>query len=1200
MTSLRIFVFINVLALLANGCEKRKVLDKQALTQIMAARTLGLAYLEENQLKDAETEFHKVIALAPKEALGYANLGLVYFRKSQHPEAEGWIKKALAISPDNPDIRLLLANVYEMANRENEAQQELEQTLKTSPDHARTLYNLTALYLRSNQENTSRRAEAHLNKLVLLAPANIVVRLQLIETLLGNGKAGEAVKHLEELRQQMPELSADAVEFYDKALTGARANQAEAALMPVRIFHNVLKSIPLYQAGIRELRGPGGPLIGFPIFNFSQNFSTQLQKQRAVPAAMRFTEVTSAVGLQVMNSSVSESAPASEPGTHLAVADYDGDGDQDLYVGNWEPDKNRSRPFLFTNDSGKFIEMSVAAGVTHVSKATAAIFADYDNDGHLDLYITNDGANILYRNLGNDKFDDVTQIAGVGEGDFGYAARFVDLDHEGDLDLFLANAGANRLYRNNGDGTFTELAEKMNLAGKNLQSRAVEFGDFDDDGDIDLFVANENAGNILYNNLRQGQFQNVAAVSGLASSGGAVAVAAGDFDNNGGLDLLVTGRDPGRFDLYRNRGEGTFEKDVDSQEMMEALREVIGLDAAFFDFDNDGFLDLSIAGKAAGRGVWLFHNDGAGKYQDASALLPQNISAARRIAPADYDNDGDVDIFVAGLNGGVRLWRNDGGNANHYLNVQLVGLRTGSSKNSHFGVGAKVEVAAGNLYQMRVVAEPVSHFGLGQFLEAEVVRVQWPNGVPQNSFHLASDQAIVEKQILKGSCPFLYTWDGEKYVFATDIFWRSAIGMPLGIMAGATTYAFSSSTQEYLKIPGNLLKAKEGVYSLQITEELWETPYLDEVKLIAIDHPDTVDIHIDEKFAGPPYPPLQIHTVAAKHLPVSAADERGNDLLSFISRHDSLYVSNLRPARYQGITEMHDLILDLGDRARADKIVLFLNGWLFPTDASINMAISQSGQTKVISPFLQVMNRRGQWQTVIENLGFPMGKNKIVIVDLSDKFLIRDYRVRIRTNMQIYWGHIFFATDPAPAPVRKTVFQPISANLHYRGFSNVYRNGGPHGPHWFDYQKVAMEPKWRDLEGFYTRYGDVLPLLLEADDQYVIFNSGDEVTVAFGAAAAAPPEPGWVRDFLIYCDGWLKDGDLNTAHGKTVEPLPFRAMSRYPYGEDESYPEDGAHQEYLRTYNTRKVSQEKFKTWLLDSSMDGNDATHKKPFLKSE
>jgi hypothetical protein len=405
--------------------------------------------------------------------------------------------------------------------------------------------------------------------------------------------------------------------------------------------------------------------------------------------------------------------------------------------------------------------------------------------------------------------------------------------------------------------------------------------------------------------------------------------------------------------------------------------------------------------------------------------------------------------------------------------------------------------------------------------------------------------------------------------------------MPLGIMGGSTAYAFSDASREYLKIPGEMLQARDGVYSLQITEELWETSYFDHVQLLAIDHPDSVDIYVDERFVPPPFPPLHVYKVVQKHAPKSATDEHGNDLLPMISKKDDVYIANLKPAKYQGVTEMHDLILDLGNLSRVDNVVLFLQGWLFPTDASINVAIAQSQQIKVISPYLQVKNGKGQWQTVVENLSFPMGKNKTVVADLTGKFLTNDHHVRIRTNMEIYWDHVFFTTGESKAPINQTTLQPIAANIHYRGFSRMYRKGGRYGPHWFDYNDVSKEPKWRDLEGYYTRYGDVLPLLLEADDKYVIINAGDEVTIEFDANQAPALQPGWRRDYLIYSVGWIKDGDLNTAHGKTVEPLPFHAMTGYPYGSDESYPTDEEHQKYLRTYNTRKVSQDKYRGFVV-------------------
>jgi hypothetical protein len=279
--------------------------------------------------------------------------------------------------------------------------------------------------------------------------------------------------------------------------------------------------------------------------------------------------------------------------------------------------------------------------------------------------------------------------------------------------------------------------------------------------------------------------------------------------------------------------------------------------------------------------------------------------------------------------------------------------------------------------------------------------------------------------------------------------------------------------------------------------------------------------------------------------------------------------------------EPHDLILDLGDLSKADSVFLFLHGWLFPSDASINVNVAQSGTVKLISPYLQVIDEHGNWRTVIENLGFPKGKNKTVVVDLSNKFLVEDYRVRIHTNMQIYWDHIFYASDVAGAELRNIKLEPIAADLHYRGFSKITRET-PYSPHIPDYQTVTTAPKWRDLTGMYTKYGNVLPLLLESDSKYVIMNAGDEITIEFDALQVPGLLSGWKRDFIFYNDGWLKDGDLNTAHGQTVRPLPFHGMDSYPYGPDKSYPDGEEYLSYLQIYNTRKITNEVFKRFLFN------------------
>ncbi len=1173
----RRFVFgLFLFSLLVTGCRTEPRDPTEVAAEIVTARTVGLAFLEENRLEEAEAEFAKLVDLAPDEAIGYANLGLVYLRMGRYPEAEEHLNEALSVAPDDPDILLLLAKVHELSSRPGEAIRVLERSLATTPDHIKSLYTIADLHGRSDAENAENLREQYLTSLVGLAPANLAARMQLVEVLVQLGKADSAVAAMEAVRQQIGQIPREAVDFFAQALRMLRAGTADEALTPAVIVHNFLRITPLYQAGLLDLQGPGGAAIGFPMITFHQNLAPRAPDQATVLAALHFTDATETAGLSVPPVVAGEVTGDTELGARVAVADYDGDGDQDIFLVG--PDRNgvTNTSFLFRNDFGRFTEVAEEAGVRLAEGATGAIFADFDNDGGLDLHVVRRGSNELFRNSGEGRFRNVSRSAAIAGESYSHLGLFLDLDHDGDLDLFTANDGLNRLYRNNLDGTFAETSDRMGLAGTLTRSRDAAFGDFDEDGDIDLFVVNVDSDNALYLNLRQGSFENTAEVSGVHEGDSSSAVAVGDYDNDGFLDLFVTSLRAGSHALLRNLGDGTFEPDTRSTEMRSALDAVRGFDAEFLDFDNDGSLDLFVAGRSetsGNRGIFLFRNDGTGQFSDFSEMLPEDVLTGESVALADYNEDGDVDIIITDELGRVRLLRNDGGNANRYLNVRLVGLTTGSGKNNHFGIGAKLEVRAGDLYQTRVVTSELNHFGLGPRLKADVVRIVWTNGVPQNIFFPGTDQDLVEQQILKGSCGLLHVWDGEKYSFAKDLVWRSALGMPMGIMSGSETYGSPHASQEYVRISGDQLKERDGRYSLKITEELWETLYLDQVELVAVDHPESIDVYVDERFVptSASRTPLRLFKIAEKLTPVSATDDRGSDLLQQISEKDDVYASDLIPTRFQGVTELHDLVLDLGQIAPTDSVLLFLDGWIFPTDASINLAMGQSDVFESISPYLQVIDAAGRWRTVIDNISFPMGKDKTVVVDLSGRFITDDYRIRIRTNMEIYWDQIFFSRGRARTATRLTTMTAISGDLDYRGFSRVYRRGGRYGPHWFDYGQVSQESKWRDLGGLYTRFGDVLELLLAADEKYVIMNAGDEVSIEFDANQAPDLEPGWKRDYLIYTYGWLKDGDLNTAAGQTVEPLPFRGMTKYPYGPNETYPTDQEHQEYLRRYNTRRV-----------------------------
>ena len=662
------------------------------------------------------------------------------------------------------------------------------------------------------------------------------------------------------------------------------------------------------------------------------------------------------------------------------------------------------------------------------------------------------------------------------------------------------------------------------------------------------------------------RFSDVTAASGFGGASGSDAVAVGDYNNDGFVDLLVVAS-KGEPVLWRNKGDGSFTRDRSSA-ALQSVRSGAG-SAAFVDYDNDGWLDLVVG---ASTGVFLFRNDGTGKFLDRSTRLPNSVrtSRASAIVVSDVDDDGDEDLLLMDATG-AHLLRNEFGNSNLGLNIALKGLGTGSGKNNAFGIGAKVEVRAGEIYQTRIATGRTTHFGLGSHLKADVVRVEWPNGVPQIIHFPGSDQDVVEREMLKGSCAFAYTWDGTRFRFVTDAMWRSALGMPLGLMGSTTAFAPAGASQEYVRIPGDALKPRDGRYVLQLTEELWETAYADQIKLVAVDHPDSVDVFVDERFVPPGPVKLRLFQVERRDVPLSAIDERGRDVLPALRESDDVYVSNFTPTQYQGVVQSHDLVLDLGDSAGRPDTYLFLRGWIYPTDASINVALSQQSAITLASPALEVRDAQGNWRTAIADIGFPSGKDKTIIVDLAGKFPTRDHHVRIRTNLQIYWDQAFISRSPANRSMQLTTLSPVSADLHSRGFSNMYRKGGRYGPYWFDYDKVTKESPWRPIGGAFTRFGDVLSLLEHPDDMYVIMAPGDETTIEFDASSAKALPAGWKRDFLLYTDGWIKDSDLNTAFGTTVGPLPFHAVKAYPYGPGDAYPSDRPHQSYLREFNTRVV-----------------------------
>ena len=1126
----------------------------QIIQEAIRYQNLGLAYLEESQPSKAVEAFTALVELLPDEAIGYGNLAVAHLRLQQAETAEEWVKRGIAVVPMESQLHFILSEVYQLQGQSELAVEAMKDAVRLAPDELEFRYKLVRHYLgQRNNPEAQQEAVRHLQELHTRSPVNIVVLLKLTQGLLAQEQLAAAENLSQALMRLLGDTDPEKLTYLTQGIDAIKQGDLKLASRNVRIFENLHRASPRYQQGIGELVTD---ILGHPIEMFSQGFKARIAAKQSPPIDVEFVDVTEEIGLANV-----ERVPTDA--VDISLIDYDGDGNLDLYV--------TPPGALFQNTGGQFKSVrQFSAAARGVSNPHATAIADLDKDGTQDFLLQTSKEIVVFRMEASGEWRAASLVQYEQRETQTRLLHPVDFDHDGDLDLFAAGTA---MYRNNSDDqnnsdeTFTDVGDQTFVstdAGDVSLAQEALSADFDDDGDIDIFVTHRETGCTLYDNLRQGRLRAVSSETGIPQDVHYTAAAAGDYDNDGHFDIFLATAD--RIHHYRNTGEGSFVDALGPEAGVQALSPALLRNV---DYDNDGFLDVWVAGKA---GMFLFRNDGAGKFTEPyplmeSSALTGEVLLKNAIAGAvgDYDNDGDLDLFFVNVDGQLQALQNNGGNQNNWIQVQLEGITAGDNKVNRDALGSKLEVKVGDLYQLRYVSEQVSHFGLGAFDTADVVRVVWTNGVPQNVVTPQARQRILEKQVLKGSCPFLYVYNGAQYEFVTDLLWRA----PLGLVT-SMGFVAPDETRDFVKISGAQIQPKSGKYSIQITEELWETAYFDEVKLIAVDHPAGTDIFVDEQYIPPPFAEFKLYGVAEQLHPKSAVDHHGKDVSDALKAFDYHYAVEHSPGPYQGVVEPHAVVLDLGDVPNDAPVTLFLTGWIFPTDTSINVALSQNPTINPSFPSVAVKDKTGEWKTVIDMIGIPAGKNKTIAIDLTGKFLSQERRVQIQTDMQIYWDMAFFTVGAQSVPMEMTTLNPDSADLHYRGFSEMYRPN-PHAPHLFDYQKVTTAPQWRDLAGYYTRYGDVNPLLQEVDDMYVILNAGDEITVEFDAARLPALKSGWVRDFILYSDGWDKDGDINTLTSQTVGPLPFHGMSAYPYPETERYPDDEAHQQYQREYNTRRV-----------------------------
>jgi tetratricopeptide (TPR) repeat protein len=679
--------------------------------------------------------------------------------------------------------------------------------------------------------------------------------------------------------------------------------------------------------------------------------------------------------------------------------------------------------------------------------------------------------------------------------------------------------------------------------------------------------------------------------SGPAGLSGVISVAAGDFNNDGFMDLCVL-TESGPVLLANSKGHfSRMEANLPQRRFERAV---------WIDYDHDYDLDLVLLGASPA----LMRNEGAAGFADRTADFPfvkgfPTAAQKLRVTPdskafdlavfyrdhapvlyrdrlgghyavepfqgtppddsrveADFDNDGRMDRASIAPDGKIHLALNRSRASSHWIRVRLEGI-----KSLKLAQGAEVEIKAGTLYREAFYAGVPLLFDTGAADSVDVVRITWPNGLIQNETRQAAGQGYTyrEAQRLSGSCPMIWTWNGRAIQFITDV-----LGVaPLGASDGEGTY-FPVDHDEYVSIPGAALAAVDGRYDVRVTEELSEVSYLDQIQLLAVDHPASTELFTNEKFKGPPYPEFRLFGVERRIYPQSARDDAGRDVLARLLARDQKYPDQF-PRSELGVAAPHTLELDFGKAAPDGRAVLLLNGWVDWADGSTFRAAAQAVKGGLVMPYLQMQDAAGQWKTVNEDMGMPAGKPKTIAVEL--RFPAASRKVRIVTSLCVYWDEIFLSEGASPVQVEQREIPLLSADLHFRGFSGTRVHPERKQPDTFFYDSVTSNSFWNPTAGLYTRYGDVRELLRDVDDRPVILGSGDEIRLQF--SAAPPPPAGWTRDFLLKVDGWAKDRDPNTAFSASVEPLPFHAMSRYPYPAGEHFPDDAEHRRYRREYNTR-------------------------------
>jgi cytochrome c-type biogenesis protein CcmH/NrfG len=1144
MRNLRMLYACVLTLVLVTGCRRTPAVSDATYPDAVAAFYTSLAALQTSQDVLARRELDRLTQLAPQEPAGWANLGLLLLRQQQVDEALSFLIKASTIAPKNAAITRLLALARTQKGSAEDAMRDWRRAMELDPsDHKAPFAYAQELERQGGAENDT-NAQRALASLVDRS-GNLAAQLELARLAARRGDAATLAIALESLTRRAGSWPADA-QGRLQAARDAAARNPTAAATPLIFLKNVLIRDPEYRAAQSALTTPRSE-IGEPLMRL-----VVLKNPDPQPAAAD----------EQLTFSVDTRAVIAPGATWAGAVWLTGDGAPTVAVAG--PREVRL---------GTGATLPFPGGASSVPPGPfAVVAADLNYDFRTDLVVVGAGGLKIFRQNDKGGFSDVTALSKLPADVTGgalYGAWVADFDTEGDLDVFVARQeGPPVLLRNNGDGTFVSQSPFPGVS----RVRGFVWTDVDGEGVPDAVLADDQGNVRTFLNLRGGEFRERPVPSAFARM---TALAAAELTGDAVLDIAgVTAA--GDVMRLSNSTNGA------AWEAAEIAR--VDPPAGFgagsgrlvvADIDNNGAADF-IVSSASGSRVLL---GGPGEtFRPLPATLNFGVSAA-----ADLYGKGRLDLVGPGADG-ASVARSQGRKPYHWQSIRpKAATATGDQRINAFGIGGEIEVRTGLHAQKQVIAAPVVHFGLGDATRAEVMRIVWPNGVLQSEFDVAADTTVSASQRLKGSCPWLFAWNGREMSFVTDFIWRS----PLGLRINAQATADVLMTEDRVRVRGDQLIPKDGAYDLRVTAELWETHFFDLVSLMVIDHPRGTEVFVDERFAIPP-PRLGVIVTDPVQELSAVRDDRGVDVRDVVRTRDDRHLDFAGRGEYQGVTRDHYVEMEIPDSApRKGPLWLIGQGWIHPTDSSVNVALAQGTHPRPSGLSLYVADGRGVFREARPGLGFPAGKDKTILLDLAGLFPASGpRRLRLQTNLEIFWDRLGWAAGRPDVTVQPRRIDMQSADLRYRGFSVTDQKNAstPERPR---YMLEGTSPRWRDLEGFHTRFGDVRELLLQVDDRYVIMNAGDELVMKF--PEAAPPAPGLVRDFIVVGDGWEKDGDYNTTASRTVLPLPTHRTGRYVgnAGRLEDDPVYIQHRTDFERYHTRYVSPDRARD-ALGGKIDPN------------